>query len=82
METELVQLRLDEDAMVTPVGQGKNLKYKFLVKTIYGSLSKDIRIKSPDSCLKWVCSLLKNKDPKDKYTGYQPVSKRIKHCSK
>ena len=80
METDLVQLRLDEDA-ITP-GQGRNLIYKFLVKTFCGSLGRGIRMELPDCCLKGVRSLLKNKDPKEKYTGYQPVSKRIKRSSK
>ena len=62
MEADLVQLRLDED-VITP-GQGRNLIYKFLVKTF---------------C---VCSLLKNKDHKEEYTGFQPVSKKFKHSSK
>ena len=62
MEADLVQLRLDED-VITP-GQGRNLIYKFLVKTF---------------C---VCSLLKNKDHKEKDTGFQPVPKRIKHSAK
>ncbi len=80
METNLVQLRLDED-IITP-GQGRNLIYKFLVKTFCGSLGKGIRMELPDRCLKGVRLLLKNKDPKDEYTGYQPVSKSIKHSRK
>ena len=80
MEADLVQLRLDED-VITP-GQGRNLIYKFLVKTFCGSLGKGICMELPDCCLKGVHSLLKNKDPKEKYTGYQPVSKRIKQSSK
>ena len=79
-EMDLVQLRLDEDA-ITP-GQGRNIIYKFLVKTFCGSLGKGIRMELPDCCLKGVWSLFKNKDPKEKYTGYQPVSKRIKQSSK
>ena len=80
MEADLVQLRLDED-VITP-GQGRNLIYKFLVKTFCGSLGKGIRMELPDCCLKRVCSLLKNKDHKEEYTGFQPVSKKIKHSSK
>ena len=76
METDLVQLRLDGDA-ITIVGQERNIIYKFLVKTFCASLGKGIRMELPDCCLKGVRSLLKNKDPKEKYTGYQPVSKRI-----
>ena len=80
METELVQLlRLDEDA-ITP-GQGRNLINKFIVKTFCGSLGKGIWKELPDCCLKGVCSLLKNKDHKEEYTGFQPVSKKFKHSS-
>ena len=80
METDLVQLRLDKDA-IKP-GLGRNLIYKFLVKKFCGSLGKDICMELPDCCLKGVWSLLKNKDPKEQDTGYQPVSKRIRHSSK
>ena len=80
MEADLVQLRLDED-VITP-GQGRNLIYKFLVKTFCGSLGKGIRMELPDCWLKGVRLLLKNKDHNEDYTGFQPVSKKIKHSSK
>ena len=75
MEADLVQLRLDED-VITP-GQERNLIYKFLVKIFCGSLGKGIRMELPDCCLKGVRSLLKNKDHKEEYTGFQPVSKSL-----
>ena len=80
-ETDLIQLQLDKYVIMP--GQGRNLIYKFLVKTFCGSLGKGIRMELPDCCLKGVhCSLLKNKDHKEEYTGFQPVTKKIKHSSK
>ena len=67
METELVQVRLEDD-VITP-GQGRNLAYKYLVKRFRGSLGKYILcMELRDCCLKGFHLLLKNnKEPKEDY---------------
>ena len=50
METDLLQLRLEED--VITLGQARNLVYKFLVETFCGLLGKNICMELPDCCCK------------------------------
>jgi hypothetical protein len=50
MDTELVQLQLEGDA-VTPGGQARILAYKVFGKSFCGTLGKDNRIQLPSRLL-------------------------------